>query len=167
MSRRPRSGVRSYTAAQKAEALELAARHGHAEAARRLGMPPETIRTWVNRAEAGTAVAKRDEAGVLLPWRERRERLLPKFGQVAATALDACQVAIDEGRARDAQSLMTVAAIAADKGQLLSGAATSRSESASVHVTATDRGELAEQVARMRAELGYSDVIDAEVIDGD
>lgn len=163
--------------AERAEALDLAERVGFAEAGRRLGIPDGTLRSWANRATsravAALAVVPPSTSDVAVPdvaglaWPERRARLLPKLGEVAAKALEKADQAIDGGKARDAKDYTVTAAILVDKAQLLGGGATSRSESTTVKIDATSQREVAEQVAAMRHELGYADadIVDAEVVD--
>lgn len=156
MSRR--STGRTYTQAQRVEGLDLAGSVGFAEAGRQLGIPDGTLRRWAHEASAvGLEVAMPNNP---VPWPERRAALLPKLGHVAAKALDAAESAIDAGKGREAQALMVSAGIAIDKGQLLAGGATSRSESRSMHVEVQSGPELAERVQAMRRQLGYEDAIE-------
>lgn len=89
------------------------------------------------------------------PWREQRPDAVQRLASIVHRALDAAEGAIDLGDAKRAQHFTTTAAIAIDKAQLLTGEATRRTEteSRSVIVTASS-GEVAAEVARLRAELG-------------
>lgn len=177
--RQPNPNARTYTDAQKAEALDLAADVGLREAARRLGYPDATVRSWQHRAAKAAdkaelmAVAAGAELEPTTPattttWQERRVALLPRLGEVAAKALDAAEQAVAKGDGRNAQALLTATGIAIDKAQLLAGGATRRSEQAVVHVDARVRHtpeEVRAEVERMRRELGYADAIEGEVVD--
>lgn len=150
---------RSYTEAQKAEAVALAEQVGPTAAARQLGIAPGTVKRWVAPSGVLDTHGRPDPlAGLLhrpagMRWADDVPLLMDRLAEVAGRAVDACGGAIDAGRGRDAQAFATTAAIAVDKLQLLAGRATSRSESATLHVRAEHDGRLAEQVAQLRAEL--------------
>lgn len=158
-----------YSDEERSEALTVAAEVGFAEAGRRLGIPSATLRSWVHRAEkvaTGMGVEV-SPAGVVLSWPERRERVVPKLGELAEEALGACHGALRAGKARDAQAFATTAAILIDKTQLLTGGASRRTESVSVSIDARVRRspeEVRAEVERMRRELGYADAIEGEVV---
>lgn len=81
-------------------------------------------------------------------WAERRAVMVEEIGAAAHMALAQCVNATSVGQGRDAKDFATTLGILVDKAQLLSGAATARSE----HLTpgsAID-AEIAELVELMR-----------------
>jgi transposase-like protein len=175
---------RRYTEAQRQEALELGGRVGFAEAGRQLGIPDGTLRYWASLAGSALADAERHvgleplrlvgspaqpTSTAVEPWPQRRARMLPRLGEVAAQAIEAASRSIAEGKGREAQAFATTAGILIDKAQLLAGGATSRSESASVRVnvdTTSADARILDEVERLRAQLyGDGDAIEGEVVD--
>lgn len=171
MSRRQPIGQRVYTEAQRQEALALAERLGSfAAAGRQLEIPDATLRRWAAEPSRELAAAEASVPGELLvaepvSWTERRAQLVPRLGQVAAGALEAALLAIEEGKARNAQAFAITAGILIDKAQLLAGGATSRSESTSVRIEGRTPAEVTAEVQRMREQLGYHDVLEGEVVE--
>lgn len=118
-----------YTDIQKTEAVELFDKVGRAEASRQTGIPGRTIGSWV-KAAGGSAQAKIEKTAIA------REVLAAvqskKREELRVLLLDApiyhVQQAIETGKARDAQSWMTAAAIGVDKFRLEMGEATGRTE---------------------------------------
>jgi hypothetical protein len=126
----------------KQTALDIAARESFVAAEAATGVPAATVRSWAHRATTSAGLAlPRDGRGVAVPWRERRPVLLDAFGEACSEALQASRKAVKRGNARDAKDLMITSAIAAEKGLLLSGEATTRSESRSAAVIAHARVE--------------------------
>src|SRR5215207_3909618 len=80
-----------YTPEQKADALDLLATSGAAEAARITGIPVGTIASWGSRSGVTappaheTAVAT---AARLAQWADRRAELSNRMGEVAATVVE-------------------------------------------------------------------------------
>ena len=97
--------------AAKAQALQLAAEHGAAEASRRTGIPAGTIRAWRTRAgQTEPPVGDRGE-----DWRAGRERTAHGAAQVAREAIEQARRDIRDGKPLRAQQSMTAAGIAVDK----------------------------------------------------
>lgn len=122
---------RTYTEQERQAAMEAYGEVGPAEAARRTGIPAPTIRKWAERAGVtGDDPRTRPMTqAAQVAWEIRRKTLANDFGQVAAELLQHVRTAASEpNRSRDAQALMTAAAIGVDKAQLLAGGATSRVE---------------------------------------
>jgi hypothetical protein len=119
--------ARTYTAEQRARALDLYAKDGPAAAARATAIPPATIRSWAKRSGAQPLRDERTRAGTeaaRLTWEQRRAELTVRLGEVAADLLERAAT----GEAQEAKALMTATAIAIDKAQLLTGRATAREE---------------------------------------
>lgn len=162
--------AQKWSAAQQSEALALAAERGPVEAARQLGIPDGTVRWWMHQQteRAGKALAtvgatmpaevdERDAQGRRsLSWHERQRPLVHALGVAASAAVEACQQAISEGRARDAKDLSICAGVLVDKAQLLSGFATSRTEGAHFHA-GVDDAEQARRIADLERRLGLRD----------
>lgn len=147
--------ARTYNDAQRVEAIDLAGRVGVAEAGRRLEINAGTIRQWRKRAIDAASAAAGVEIDRSLPWPQRVAALVPELGRSASAALEAARKAIDDGRARDARDFAVTLAVLVDKGALLAGHATSRSESASIVVHADEEATRAE-IAELRRELGLA-----------
>jgi transposase-like protein len=130
-------GKRSYTPEQRTQALELYRTDGPRAAAATTGIPPGTISAWATRAGLQTDCVENAAVRVQaaqLKWEERRLDLANGIGELAAVARDRALEEARNGKPRDAQALATTMAIAVDKAQLLTGAATSRHE----HVDSID-----------------------------
>lgn len=115
-----------YSPEQKAEALELLATVGKAEAARRTGIPPGTIASWGSRNGVRAVDDERVHAA-RQAWAERRAVLADTLGEVAdqATAKLKQMIVDDEVSAAE---LVRAIAVVVDRAQLLSGDATERTE---------------------------------------
>ena len=146
---------RTYTPAQRKEALALYEEHGPAEASRRTGIPSPTIRTWAMRdgrttrvppshkTRAATGAARRS-------WAEHRLELAAKTGAVADELLGRILAA---RRASDVRALATGFAALVEKGQLLDGGATERVELSEAERIERVRA-LRDQLAERRAAKG-------------
>lgn len=135
---------RSYTDAQRAEALEAYREHGPAKAGRRTGIPAGTIRQWAKRGgltSARTASAQASVAAAHLSWAQRRADVCMRAGEVAADLLER---AAASGKHREVRDFMASFAVAIDKAQLLDGEPTARVASAD---------ERRKQVQHLRDEL--------------
>ena len=124
-------GKRSYTAQQKAEALELYRTDGPTAVEHDLGIPKGTATRWAQAAGVTTVSTENTRVRVeaaRVKWEERRVALAHESGSVADLALSVARQNLAAGKARDAQSAATTYAILVDKAQLLTGAATSRTE---------------------------------------
>lgn len=153
------------TPAQRAEAVELAAKVGAAEAARRLGLPPANIRQWTKRMGDATASAvARFAPGIVTStpgnrWVDRRPVVADAAAMAADEALTALRSAIVKGDDRAAKNYSVTFGVLVDKVQLITGAATTRTESATVSVTyraSGDPAEMQQRIAELRAELGIA-----------
>lgn len=135
---------RSYGESERAEALRLYREHGPAEAARKTGIPSNTIRSWALRAGEGLSrqdTARANVAAARLTWAQRRAEVAVRSGEMAAGLLERAEGA----KPRDARDLMASFKIALDAAQLLDGAATER-----VEISASER---VERVQAMRDEV--------------
>lgn len=124
--------AKKHTDEQRAEALALYAEHGLAEAHRRTSIAKGTISSWARRTGVQTSapgnMREANEAAAMA-WEQRRLALKDKLGQAVEEFVEAARrVARGAGSAKDAQALMTAAAIGVDKAQLLAGGATARTE---------------------------------------
>lgn len=162
------------TKTQRAEAVALAVEVGPAEAARRLGLNPNTLRSWMARdgqheaTDEGREMTIRATEAKLVSVAERK-------AQLASDLLDDCQrlraqlfapcverKAMSGGAMRlaevveiehtqppfsDQRQIMTSLAIAVDKVQILTGEATERIET----LVAERRPEAEEQIAQVLA----------------
>ncbi len=140
-----------WTKAQRDQALELYREHGPAEASRRCGIPTKTISSWAGRTGVRTDAPSHTDAAVraaAMRWADRRLRLADKLGQLAETLADRAF----DAEPRDAKWLADAADRAVSNAQLLSGAATSRSEhdvrdpAARLAVVAELRGKAGERL---------------------
>lgn len=120
-----------YDPERKAEALELLATVGKAEAARRTGIPAGTIASWGSRGSVSAPPADATAAATaarLATWADRRAELGRRAGEVAALALEKIPERIRQGDELAAQRLASTMAALVDKAQLLTGEATERVE---------------------------------------
>lgn len=118
---------RSYSDAQRDQAIKLAQDVGVTEAAKRAGVPKGTLASWLNRAGMQTTSSKKDQLrGLEMTVAQRRARLSDKLlahaewladRTVEPTVKDA-----DRGR------IAVAAAVFVDKHQLMTGGVTSRGE---------------------------------------
>ena len=125
-----------YTDTQRSEAVALYDEHGTAEAAKRTGITPRTIRRWANAAghvsEANTQkTVKARAAGaerVAQAWGDFREAEAMGAGAVAIRAREAIVKALGDPAtsATEAKALAITYGILIDKAELLSGHATER-----------------------------------------
>lgn len=145
---------RSYTDEQRAEALALYAEHGSAVAAERTGIPSGTVQSWAHRAGVATACTQerlalaesamatleqrkatlasdlmgdieRLRAQLFAPCTERKVVTLAG-GAAMPSTWDIVDVELDQPSFTDQRACMTSIAIAVDKVQILTGAATER-----------------------------------------
>lgn len=110
-----------YSPSAKAEALQLLAEVGKAEASKRTGIPEGTIASWGAR----NGVTFRPDSPTTVA--ERKSELVLKLLPLAAKLVDRLEQRIgsDDASLRDlAQTLMIVV----DRVQLLTGQATARTE---------------------------------------
>lgn len=140
-----------YTDQQRTDATALATEVGVSEAARRVGVDKATISRWCKAAGVATLHTESTAAAVdakRLAWEERRTDLAHEQGRIAAKALELTEQCLDRRKFSDARAAATTMAILTDKAQLLTGAATSRSE----HSVSPERAlELRDKVRHLRA----------------
>lgn len=144
---------RSYTDAEKAEALELHATVGPAEAARRTGITKGTIESWASRAGLQAPASETTAAAVeasLVSLADRKAQLaadlMGDIERLRRSLWEPCvekrlmTVGTGDGKSRiqvgecerdqptfdDQKRIMTTLAIAIDKVQILTGDATER-----------------------------------------
>ena len=135
----------SWTDETKEQALDIYAEHGPAEAAKQTGVPYRTVHRWARKANLSYATAKKEHVERLTRHRaELAERLYTEAGQLLDqlhhTTTDRkvvtsrgeppaiVDVDLDKPRFADQKHIVTSAAIAIDKAQLLTGEATERTE---------------------------------------
>lgn len=89
-------------------------------------------------------------------WPERRPLIVAATSQAAAEALVALRTAVAANDGRRARDLAVTFGVLVDKGQLLAGEATSRSDERRVvaHVDARSEADVAGEIAALRRELG-------------
>lgn len=142
-----------WTAEQKAEAVELAAQHGSLVASERTTIPASTIRSWLQRwlkqVEGFLPAELLDER----PWPQKRAAIVQALATLQTDLLIATHVATAEGRLRDAQAGLVAIGIALDKCELLSGGATSRSESLSWQHRTNGSADTKAEIARLEQRL--------------
>lgn len=122
---------RAYTPEEKANALELYATLGAAETARRTGISQGTLQSWAHRNGVQSVATERTRVAVeaaRVRWEERRLAMVHEMGRVATLALTKAEEMLEAGTTSKAKDATTMMAILVDKAQLLSGAATSRTE---------------------------------------
>jgi transposase-like protein len=125
-----------YTEAEKADAVAHYLQHGLAAAHQATGVPKQTLQDWArkaghNLADISGRTADQTRAATAartILWEDRRTDLTHKLGDVAELALDKARELVEAGKPGEAQKAMVTAAIGIDKAQLLSGNATSRTE---------------------------------------
>ena len=97
------------------------------------GIPKSTLAGWardegLDLAAQSDAKTRQAVAAARAKWAERRETLADRIGEGTELALDQAITFLREGRPRDAKDAATTLGILVDKAQLLTGAATSRSD---------------------------------------
>lgn len=136
--------ARTFTAAQRADAVALVEEHGLAEAHRRTGIAKSTLTSWVRGKGASGHRPERQRNAIearALQRVELREKLRTQLLQTAIKALEridqphvefkgskASQVTYPVATASAFQHYVTSAAIAIDKYRLEAGEATDRTE---------------------------------------
>lgn len=121
-----------YTEEERRNALALVGEHGRAEASRRTGVTTRTLNRWARDAgitsrdailktRAATEAAR---AASDRRYEQTRQELRDEFAEAARYLAQRAKAADD----RHKSGVMTAAAIAIDKAELLSGRATSRQE---------------------------------------
>lgn len=165
-----RDGMASYTDEQRAEALDLYQQLGPSEAARRAGVPKGTISSWVRRAGLKTSVPENLRAATevgRLTLEQRRQKLASNLlgdierlrGQLFEPAESIHwdkdggfhRARISEPTFSDKKALATSLAILVDKVLLLTGQATSRTETVTVDA-------IEAEIAELRREMDEADI---------
>jgi transposase-like protein len=122
---------RTYSDEERANAVDLYAKHGPSEAARLTNIPMKTIASWANRDGVQTSaprVALSANEANRVKWETRRLEEANDAGADAARVREAMVAAALAGAAKQANQLYNVYGVLIDKAQLLSGSATSRTE---------------------------------------
>lgn len=154
--------ARKWDSETKRQALSTYAEQGGRAASAATGVPEATIRNWVTRERqrAGEAIERAPTSDVVVipprqaePWPVARDSLVADLGTAAVEALEATRKAIERGELRDARDGSVCLGVLIDKAQLLSGSATSRSESFTAHASSS---EVRAEIERLERELGYS-----------
>lgn len=120
--------ARTYTPEQREEALRLYVEHGPAEAARRLGIPAATVRSWAKRAAKTSPRAQVATAGAEAArrsWSQRKHEVALLAGQEAEAIV---RQMLATANARQKADLARAFAVMVEKTQLLDGGATGRVE---------------------------------------
>lgn len=115
--------------------MELYAEGGVTFAARETGVPAGTVKSWASRGHEVTPRAEQQRARIEAIQRsaeERRAVLLDKLGQVAELGVDWAKSLLESGDDLAMRDVVGAWTRAIHDLQLLSGEATSRSETVSV-----------------------------------
>lgn len=139
----------------KARAIAICGERGAKAASEETGVPPNTLRSWIRRESIAFPLAPRVETVIAeidghRPWPLRRDAVVAELAKLCEETVQATFAAVRAGNLREAQAGWVSIGIAIDKLQLLSGEATSRSQSQSLVLTANTAREIAE----LEAELG-------------
>lgn len=146
-------GRTRYTPQQKADALDLYAAHGPAEAERRTGIPKGTIASWASRAGLATVAADVTRAATEVSAARRhyvaeefRTQMIETLADIATKAA-AKELAILANEHPSLDKVVGARTRAIHDLQLLTGAATGRTET--IERTPEVEAELA-KVLQMR-----------------
>lgn len=126
--------TKRYTDAERRDLVAIADERGPAYVSAEFGVKPDTIRQWRKRLGIPSSQNRLDklnkgQQAQVMEWAVRRVRLANRYGEVAEKALDKADGALDTiALAQFAGIFSNVSIRFADKAQLLSGAATSRTE---------------------------------------
>lgn len=147
------------------EALRaLAANSGNAKkTAKQLGIPRSTLRNWAGRSNAhGMTPSPNMRPAQRTQLAEKWRKVAEKGTAIALEALDG----VDPGALamRDVKDLLVASAVATEKHLLLTGGATSRTETLSISLVGT--ADL-KDVARRAIEARSVPVLDAELVQAD
>lgn len=113
---------RTYTDAERTEALALYDEHGAAETARRLGIPIGTVASWACRA--GASLHAKDTSAAVAA---NRSRIVAKLRQIAELGAD-IELAMLESGEVSLRDVVGARTRAIHDLQLLSGEPTERAE---------------------------------------
>jgi hypothetical protein len=124
------------------------------------GVPAGTIDSWRHRsarnALAAIALVQPDTGRT---WRDRRDRVVVEFADTLDLARTQLHAALQTGTTKQARDLVVVVGVLAEKCELFSGGATSRSESYAI------RGDI--DLEAMRREIAENEVKLAALEAGD
>lgn len=140
-----------YTDDQKAEALHLLAEVGLGESARRTGIPPGTVASWGHRN--GVESPPTDTVAALVEqrkesWQIRKIALGERLGRICEKAAQRIEERLDADTIHGIRDLSGSIAILVDRAQLLTGGATSRTET--VERTPEAEAEVAQVLEQVR-----------------
>jgi transposase-like protein len=119
-----------WSAEEKRQALELADQHGLAQSSAETGIPEGTLKSWrhrLTRAAVAAAEVVRPDAG--RTWVDRRDRVVVELADTLDVARAKLHAALEVGSSKAARDLVVVVGVLAEKCELFSGGATSRTES--------------------------------------
>jgi len=121
-----------YTDTQKQEAVQLADKHGPAEASRQTGIPRRTISSWRKPAQADTQKTTEARAAaaerITLHWGDYRSQEATSAGSAATRLRRQIVEASNAGNANLLRARTIAYGVLIDKAELLSGQATERIE---------------------------------------
>jgi hypothetical protein len=124
----------------RAKATQIGLAKGAREASRQCGVPYETIRGWVRKAQAAAGVThppgtkeQRVSEGTRISWQARRADAAAAMGEAVMEAIDRLRRELTDGRASAARDAAVAMAVVVDKAQLI----TTHQESAEDLSTAT------------------------------
>ena len=143
-ARRPRK--QPWGLAAQLEALRISDEHGPSEAARRMGIPRQTVQHWVVNRDALVSTAPGKPAEAEEPW--SASDAAAAYRRTSDAARQLADRLIADGKAAEAAKAMIASAVACDKALLLAGQATSRTETSAVSVSATV-GRINDLLARL------------------
>ena len=135
--------MRPYTKRQKATAVIAAAMSTDQAAADATGIPRQTIGRW------------RDDPEMRVYVQKTRDQLAEEMGALAALAVATIQADVRAGKF-EPRDLVTLMGVATEKSLLLSGDATSRTETRDLTGTITDP-ELREAIREAERLVGASE----------
>lgn len=148
---------RTYTAEEKAHALELYAEHGAAEAGARTGINPNTIRSWASREHLTDPRNQRVAAAVAarkITAEQRRSDLADRLLDIAEMSTEQQSRLI---RRADLRDVVGAGTRAIHDHLLLTGQATTRTET--IHASTVD-----DEIARLADELAANDTPEAATV---
>jgi hypothetical protein len=151
---------RTYTDTEKSEALTVYEQCGPCHAAEVLGIPKGTIMGWAIEAGVRTRSIENKSAAVKassLAWEQRRLELAHEMGAAADQALAEARAQLDEHATSKAKDAALTMAIMVDKAQLLTGAATSRTDHTSGATVDDEVAALVKELDLKAKDLAASD----------
>lgn len=137
-----------WPAKTRAEAIAVAIEHDATVAEEATGVPAATVRQWLKRSLDLVRPHLPAELQSVRSWREALPLLLDAIGVVLVNTIVALDEAVEKRDHRAARDFAVVLGVLVEKGQLVSGGATHRSESASIVMRGDD---VKAEIARLEA----------------